>query len=210
MEKGREYGMRIGSVGFALVFAGLLGGCGLFGGSSDTQQPQQAQLPPTEVPKHPEDPYHPRNPVSTDNYTLMSMLFGSHGNDGNGGAKSGNANGGAAAGPATGVAVNSYLWHASLDTVSFMPLASADPFGGVIITDWYSPAESQNERFKLNVLILGRELRADAVRCTVFRQKRDASGQWVDAPVDVKTGVDLENAILTRARQMRLASTAVK
>ena len=203
--------MRTGRLGFALVFVGLLAGCGLFGGSSQNQPQPQAQLPPTEVPKHPEDPYHPRNPVSTDSYTLMNVLFGgnnnNNGNNSGGGGSSGGNTGG---GPATGVAVNSYLWHASLDTVSFMPLASADPFGGVIITDWYSPAESQGERFKLNVLILGRELRADAVRCTVFRQKRDATGQWVDAAVDTKTGVDLENAILTRARQMRLATTAAK
>jgi hypothetical protein len=200
--------MRIGSLGFALVFAGLLGGCGLFGGSSQNQPQPQAQLPPTDVPKHPEDPYHPRNPVSTDSYTLMNVLFGSDNNkNANNNSSSGNGGGGT---PGIGVGVNTYLWHASLDTVSFMPLASADPFGGVIITDWYSPAESQAERFKLNVLILGRELRADAVRCTVFRQKRDASGQWMDAPVDGKTGIDLENAILTRARQMRLATTAAK
>ncbi len=90
-----------------------------------------------------------------------------------------------------------------------MPLVSADPFGGVIITDWYSPAESPTERFKMNVLILGRELRADGVRATVFRQKRDPGGQWVDAAVEPQTGIDLENAILTRARQLRL-STASK
>jgi Domain of unknown function (DUF3576) len=108
-----------------------------------------------------------------------------------------------------GVGVNSYLWRATLDTVSFMPLASADPFGGVIITDWYSPAESPAERFKMNVFILSRELRADGVRATVFRQKRDPSGQWVDAAVEPQTGIDLENAILTRARQLRL-STASK
>ena len=90
-----------------------------------------------------------------------------------------------------------------------MPLASADPFGGVIITDWFSPNEAQNERFKVNVFILARELRADGVRCTVFRQKREAGGQWADAPVEQQTAIDIENAILTRARQMRL-STASK
>lgn len=106
-----------------------------------------------------------------------------------------------------GIGVNSYLWRASLDTVSFMPLASADPFGGVIITDWYSPPESINERFKINVYILGRDLRADGVRAAVFRQLRDPqSGAWVDASVEAQTPTDLENAILTRARQLRIAS----
>jgi hypothetical protein len=107
-----------------------------------------------------------------------------------------------------GIAVNSYLWRATLDSISFMPLASADPFGGVIITDWYSPADSKDERFKVNIFILGRELRADGVRASVFRQRRDASGQWVDASVDQTTGTGLENSILTRARQMRLSTAA--
>jgi hypothetical protein len=112
-----------------------------------------------------------------------------------------------ASGGDSGIGVNSYLWRASLDTVSFMPLASADPFGGVIITDWYSPPESTNERFKINVYILGRDLRADGVRAAVFRQLRDPqSGSWIDAAVEQQTPTDLENAILTRARQLRIAS----
>ncbi len=105
-----------------------------------------------------------------------------------------------------GIGVNSFLWRASLDTISFMPLASADPFGGVIITDWYSPPESENERFKINVYILGRELRADGVRAAVFRQTQLAGGDWVDAEVEETTGTDLENAILSRARQLRIAT----
>jgi len=105
-----------------------------------------------------------------------------------------------------GLGVNAYLWRASLDTIAFMPIASADPFGGVIITDWYSTPESPNERFKLNVFIVDRVLRADAVRVTVFRQTQNG-GQWFDAPVDVKTGPSVENSILTRARQLRIASS---
>jgi hypothetical protein len=103
-----------------------------------------------------------------------------------------------------GIGVNSYLWRASLDTISFMPLASADPFGGVIITDWYTPPQSQDERFKVNVFILGRDLRADGLRASVFRQQRLNDGDWVDAEVGTQTPIDLENAILTRARQLRI------
>jgi hypothetical protein len=110
-----------------------------------------------------------------------------------------------AQGPGTGIGVNSFLWRASLDTISFMPLASADPFGGVIITDWYSPPEAQAERFKVTVYILGRDLRADGVRAAVFRQNRESTGGWIDAKVEQKTTIDLENAILTRARQLRIA-----
>src|SRR6185436_14220079 len=105
-----------------------------------------------------------------------------------------------------GIGVNNLLWRASLDTVAFMPLVSADPFGGVIITDWYTPPQSPNERFKINVFILGRTLRADGVRAAVFRQQMAAAG-WVDAPVAGSTATDLENAILVRARQLRIAQT---
>lgn len=108
-------------------------------------------------------------------------------------------------GPGTGIGVNSFLWRASLDTISFMPLASADPFGGVIITDWYSPPETPVERFKITVYILGRDLRADGVRAAVFRQNRDTTGNWADAKVEQKTAIDLEDTILTRARQLRIA-----
>ncbi|MBL8835460.1 MAG: DUF3576 domain-containing protein [Alphaproteobacteria bacterium] len=121
--------------------------------------------------------------------------------------------------------VNSFLWRASLDTIAFMPLASADPFGGVIITDWYSPPESPDERFKATVYILGQQLRADAVRAQVFRQRRGgavaaapargrpapprpADGPWTDVAVDQNVVTELENAILTRARQLRIDSGA--
>lgn len=105
---------------------------------------------------------------------------------------------------ASGISVNSFLWRASLDTVSFMPLASADPFGGVILTDWYTPVESEDERFKVNVFILGRQLRSDGIRVRVFKQKR-RNGSWVDTDVSDGTGRQLEDAILTRARQLRIA-----
>ena len=110
-------------------------------------------------------------------------------------------------GGGSGIGVNSYLWRASLDTIAFMPLASADPFGGVIITDWYAPAETPNERLKVNILILGRQLRADGVKATVFRQNRDSAGAWVDAAVAPETATELEDAILSRARQLRIASS---
>jgi len=104
-----------------------------------------------------------------------------------------------------GIGVNALLWRSSLETIAFMPVASADPFGGVILTDWFTPAETPNERFKLNLYIVGRELRADGVRVSVFRQRREGANNWVDAPVDAQTGVGIENAILTRARQIRTA-----
>jgi hypothetical protein len=107
----------------------------------------------------------------------------------------------------TGLGVNSYLWRASLDTISFMPIASADPFGGVIITDWYSPAESSKERLKMNIFILDRQLRSDGLRVSIFRQELDTSGHWADRPVDAQTIKDLENTILARARHFRTTAS---
>ena len=106
------------------------------------------------------------------------------------------------------ITVNSFLWRASLDTISFLPLNTADPFGGVIITDWYSPPETPDERFKVTVYILDRELRADGLRVAVFRQTRSPTSGWIEAKVDDRTGRDLENAILKRARQMRIRGGA--
>jgi hypothetical protein len=106
----------------------------------------------------------------------------------------------------SGIGVNAFLWRASLDTISFMPIATADAFGGTIITDWYQLPETPSERYKVNVFILDRTLRADGVKVSLFKQGRDSSGNWVDIRVDPRLGTDLENSILTRARQLRLVS----
>ncbi len=105
-----------------------------------------------------------------------------------------------------GIGVNGYLWRATLDTLAFMPLASADPFGGTVITDWYSNPEKPDERFKCTVYILDTRLRADGLKVTVFKQTRDAAGNWADSPAAAQTETDIENAILTRARQLRLSN----
>ncbi len=102
--------------------------------------------------------------------------------------------------------VNAYLWRGALDTLAFMPLASADPFGGVIITDWYQPPSGSGERFKATAYILGRQLRADGIRVSIFRQVLQ-NGQWTDASVSQTTTGEIENKVLARARELR-AQTA--
>jgi len=166
---------------FLLAVCGTIAGCGMGG---------EAKYPGERRPGQ-----------SAPDYGDQQSVFGPGGLSLGGTEKPGDA---AAAG-ATGIGVNSFLWRASLDTVSFMPLVSADPFGGVIITDWYSPPQSPDERFKVNVYILGRALRADGIRASVFRQQQNGAAGWVDAQVAPNTSTDLENAILTRARQMRIA-----
>jgi len=106
----------------------------------------------------------------------------------------------------SGLGVNAYLWRAALDTLSFMPLANADPFGGVIITDWYQPPTGGGERFKATAYILGRQLRADGVKIALFRQTAQG-GQWVDAPIAPGTTSEMENKVLARARELRSQAT---
>jgi hypothetical protein len=104
---------------------------------------------------------------------------------------------------ASGIAVNAYLWRASLDTLSVRPIATADPFGGTILTDWYSSPDAPDERVKVNVFILDRTLRSDGVRVSIFRQVHNGV-DWADATVNPQTATDMENTILTRARQLRV------
>ena len=147
-------------------------------------------------------------PTGLDRTTTGDDIYGNKesifGKDGLGifGGKKGDAEDGS-----SGIGVNSFLWRASLDTVSFMPLASADPFGGVIITDWYSSEEKPNERFKVNIFILDKQLVSNGVKAKVFKQTATRSG-WKDVSVAKETETQMEDAILTRARQLRVAKLA--
>lgn len=105
--------------------------------------------------------------------------------------------------PANGV--NSFLWRATLETLNFMPLEQVDPYGGVIITDWFADPAAPNERLRATAYILDTNLRADALKVSVFKQVRTANG-WDDAAVDADTARQVENAILTRARQLYIAT----
>jgi len=101
------------------------------------------------------------------------------------------------------ITVNSYLWRAALDTVSFMPLANVDPFGGVILTDWYANPDVPGERYKLNIFVLGSQLRSDGIKVSMFKQRNGK-----DVAVSQSSNTAIEDAILTRARELRVAQTA--
>ena len=107
-----------------------------------------------------------------------------------------------AASNVTAIGVNSYLWRASLETLSFMPLTQADSAGGVIVTDWYSNPQNPSERVKVSVSILDQDLRADALRVAASREVMQ-NGSWVGAPVQAATVQKLEDIILTKARDLR-------
>ncbi len=160
-------------------------GCGILGN-------------PTPVPP---ETYSPQNIGPGSN--VQGSLLGPQGLSLNVLGNNRTAGGGAGAGATLGV--NAYLWRGALDTLSFMPLASADPFGGVIITDWWEPPQAPGERFKADCYILGRELSAGALRVAIFRQVL-TNGQWADAAVSPGTVSDIENRILDRARTLRSES----
>ncbi len=104
--------------------------------------------------------------------------------------------------PDVGIGVNTYLWRATLSTISFMPLKSVDPFGGVIITDWHVIPKIPKERFKVNVRILDRMLRADGLTISIFKEIRQ-NGRWVSSSISNKSIQDLEDAILMKARLLK-------
>ncbi len=105
----------------------------------------------------------------------------------------------------SGIGVNTYLWKASLETISFLPKKSIDPFGGALITEWYSPPEASNERLKIEIIVTGRALTSDGVKVTIFREKKNPRGEWISASVEPDTSLKFEETILTRARELKVA-----
>ena len=103
-----------------------------------------------------------------------------------------------------GMPINPYLWKGSLETVDFMPLSSADPFGGIIITDWYSDGQTINERCKINIFIKGLELKTSNLKVNTFCQSFENS-KWVDLPISASLNAQLEDAILNKAKKIKLA-----
>lgn len=163
--------------------AGLALLLALAGCSSAKIQP--AEVNPTDMPKGP------------------GLLSGKSGNlldafnkKNNGGESGGN------------IGVNIYLWRAALESIAFMPITQADSNGGVITTDWYTPVNQPDERVKATVLILGKSLRADALKVTLFKQVRDKNGTWAATPVAAATARALEDTILTKARAIKVQTLA--
>jgi len=103
-----------------------------------------------------------------------------------------------------GMPINPYLWKGSLETISFMPLSSADPFGGIIITDWYSDGQTINERCKINIFIKGLELKTSNLKVNTFCQSFE-NNRWIDLPTGASQSAQLENAILNKAKRIKLA-----
>jgi hypothetical protein len=103
----------------------------------------------------------------------------------------------------TSSTVNPFIWRASLDTISFMPLSSADAVGGVIVTDWYTAPSKLQERVKVTIYVTSPQLRADAVKVTIYKQV-NKGGSWVSVPADASAGTEMENIILSKARQLRV------
>ncbi|MEM6667362.1 MAG: DUF3576 domain-containing protein, partial [Pseudomonadota bacterium] len=150
-----------------------------------------------------EDPRGPTGPVRNPNQVGADGVFGPEG------ATAGRILDGTILGKSSedgsSLPVNRYMWQAALDTLDFMPLASTDPFTGVIATDWSTPPSAPGERVKVTVYIVTPDLAASALKVAVFREARTETGQWLPAAVNPNTPRQLEDAILTRARQIKIA-----
>jgi len=178
MERGRTAAVT------ALVTLAL----GVAGCSGDySQKDEDRRAPKVAGPKY-DRPIAPEDSIFADTGLTMDSLLG------------GSDDAGAGALP-----VNKFLWQASLDTLSFLPLASTDPFAGVIATDWSTTPEAPGERFKVSVYHRSPALEASSVSVAVYREVRNEEGLWVPRPVDPETVRKLEDAILVRARQIRIA-----
>ncbi len=105
-----------------------------------------------------------------------------------------------------GMPINQFLWRGTLETISFMPLNSADPIGGTILTDWYSSGSNNNERCKLNIFITGTELKTQNLKVTSFCQEF-VDQKWINKSVDAENNIKIENAILNKAKKLRLESS---
>lgn len=166
-----------------IVLAGLAAGCSNVGPA----KPESAVIDPTR-----------RNQPEG---TIGDLITG-----GNGGLQLGNVTvGGKPKGEALAGSVNRHLWLASIETLAFLPLVSTDPFTGVIATDWGASPETPGQRFKVNAFVTSVALEPASLRVAVYREQQDATGNWVPATVAAETPRKIEDAILTRARQMRLA-----
>ena len=106
---------------------------------------------------------------------------------------------------ATGIPVNALLWRASLDIASILPIEDIDVFSGTLLSDWYSLPSTPTERIKLAIFVLDKELRSDAIRVVVYVQSRQGD-VWEDSGIDLELGTNLEDLILTRAREIRASS----
>lgn len=182
--------VRVGRVVISLVAcAGLLAGCG------DGDYAAETDNAPRTGPKRKYDPNAPTIfgdkglSVGTINSSNVGNILGGSDDD------------------KARLPVNKYLWQGALDTLSFLPLSSTDPFTGVIATDWGATPEAPGERLKVTAYILNSALSAASLKVAVFRETRNESGIWVPAPVSAETARKLEDAILTRARQIRIAET---
>lgn len=181
-------GLRIAAIA---VVAGLTAGCG---GGSYAAKKEDPSLPRS-GPKKKYDPSRDESVFGSGGLSVGNLRSGS-----TGGLLGGGDDGKAR------LPVNKFLWQGALDTLSFLPLSSTDPFTGVIATDWGATPEAPGERFKVTAYILSPALSAAALKVAVYRELRNEQGFWVPAPVDPATALKLEDAILTRARQIRIAA----
>ena len=95
--------------------------------------------------------------------------------------------------------INPYLWRATLETINFMPIASADPFGGIIITDWYNDTSNNDDAIKLTIRFLSNEVQSNSLRIIVHRKRCTTDTNCLVKKIESKIEEELRRSILTKA-----------
>jgi hypothetical protein len=174
-------------------FAAIAAAAGLIAGCSGNQKYEEDTAGPRPGPTRDYDPARDTSVFGDDGLSIGNLNSGRAGGILGGEGEKGR------------LPVNKYLWQGALDTLSFLPLSSTDPFTGVIATDWGATPEAPGERFKVTAYILSPALSAASLKVAVYREVLSDSGVWLPALVSPDTALKLEDAILTRARQIRIA-----
>lgn len=102
--------------------------------------------------------------------------------------------------------INMNLWQASLDVIASMPIEVSDARGGVLSTSWYEDPDNLGEKYRVNVLVKSIDLAPHAIQVTIFKQTINKDGSWKNIKTSSKLSEDMEDKILTRARELKLSN----
>ena len=94
------------------------------------------------------------------------------------------------------------MWRASLEVLDFLPLTNVDYSGGVIISDWYSISNSENDSLKISLRFLSNEIRSDSIKVTVFKKNCKSINNCTVSKTDSKIEEELIKSILTKASEL--------
>ena len=102
------------------------------------------------------------------------------------------------------------LWRASLETIDFMPLATVDYSGGIIITDWYTDTSNPKEAIKITLRFLSNEIRSNSIKVIVHNKKCNPAQNCTVSEIDSNIKFELQKSILSKASLLEKQSKKSK